>query len=69
MPKSKRKELTGRGTVDKEAVVGMKDRKTNRVKAEATRCTDKETLQGSVVENTTVGGFAEARHIGCETRF
>ena len=31
MPKSKRKELTGRGPVGKTAVIGMKDRKTNRV--------------------------------------
>ena len=52
MPKSTRKHLTGRGPMDKDAVVGMKDRTTKRVRAEATRYTDKETLQSFVVENT-----------------
>lgn len=43
----------GRGTVGKTAVVGMKSRETNQVKAEVIERTDKATLQGFVVENTT----------------
>ena len=48
MPKSKRKGLTGRGAVGKTAVVGAKDRETNKIKAEVVSCTDRETLQGFV---------------------
>ena len=43
----------GRGTVGKTAVVGMKNRDTNQVQAEVVEATDKATLQGFVVENTT----------------
>ena len=43
----------GRGTVGKTTVVGMKNRETNKVQAEVVERTDKETLQGFVVENTT----------------
>ncbi|MCY3991387.1 MAG: IS1595 family transposase [Caldilineaceae bacterium] len=43
----------GRGTVGKTAVVGIKDRETNLVKAEVVPATNKATLQGFVVENTT----------------
>lgn len=43
----------GRGTVGKTAVVGMKNRDTNQVQAEVIERTDKATLQGFVVENTT----------------
>lgn len=43
----------GRGTVGKTAVVGMKNRETNQVQAEVIERTDKATLQGFVVENTT----------------
>ena len=43
----------GRGTVGKTAVVGMKNRETNKVQAEVVETTDKETLQAFVVENTT----------------
>ena len=43
----------GRGTVGKTAVVGMKSRDTNRVQAQVIEATDKATLQGFVVENTT----------------
>ena len=43
----------GRGTVGKSAVVGMKDRETNQVKAQVVGFTDKPTLQGFVTENTT----------------
>ena len=44
---------SGRGTVGKTAVVGMKSRDTNRVQADVIDATDKATLQGFVVENTT----------------
>ena len=53
MSVSKRKALTGRGTVGKVAVVGIRDRATNSVKAQ-------------VVENTTsgtLGGFATSNVI------
>ena len=43
----------GRGTVGKTAVVGMKNRDTNKVQAEVVETTDKKTLQTFVVENTT----------------
>ena len=43
----------GRGTVGKTAVAGIKDRKSNQVKAEVVENADKSTLQGFVVENTT----------------
>ncbi len=50
----KRKELadTGRGAVGKTAVVGIKDRATNEVRAEVVTQTDAETLQDFVEENT-----------------
>ena len=48
MPNSVRKELTGRGSVGKTAVVGAKDRATNKVAAKVVESTDKETLQGFV---------------------
>ena len=48
MSKSKREELTGRGTVGKVAVVGIKDRATRRVAARVVDHTDKPTLQGFV---------------------
>ena len=43
----------GRGTVGKTAVIGMKNRDTNRVQAEVVAATNKSTLQGFVTENTT----------------
>ena len=43
----------GRGTVGKTAVVGMKNRDTNKVQAEVVDRTDKETLQDFVTSNTT----------------
>lgn len=52
MHKSKRKQLTGRGTVGKEAVVGVKDRGTNRVIAGTVQSTERETLHG-IVEKAT----------------
>lgn len=52
MPKSKRDKLTGRGAVGKTAVVGVKDRETNEVRAAVVERTDSETLQGFVRGNT-----------------
>ena len=54
MSNAKRKALagTGRGAVGKTAVVGMKDRATNEVRAEVVTETDAETLQDFVEENT-----------------
>ena len=43
----------GRGTVGKTAVVGMKERDTNKVQAQVVESTDKATLQEFVTENTT----------------
>ncbi len=51
----KRAELTGRGSVDKTPVVGMKDRDTNRVRAQVVGATDKATLQGFVWDHATPG--------------
>ena len=51
MSKSKRKELMGRGTVGKTAVVGVKDRESNEVRAEVVSATDGETLKGFVREH------------------
>ncbi len=45
----------GRGAVGKTAVVGAKDRDTNRVVAQVVTTTDKETLQGFVLEHTADG--------------
>ena len=57
MSNAKRKELagTGRGAVGKVAVVGAKDRASNRVAATVVESTDKPTLQGFVVEHTAPG--------------
>ena len=54
MSNAKRKALagTGRGAVGKTAVVGIKDRATNEVRAEVVTETDAETLQDFVEENT-----------------
>ena len=54
MSNAKRKELegTGRGTAGKMAVVGAKDRDTNRVSARVVHRVDKQTLQGFVAEHT-----------------
>ena len=57
MSNAKRKALadTGRGPVDKTAVVGVKDRATKRVAARVVRSTDKSTLQGFVAEHAAPG--------------
>lgn len=48
MSKSKREELTGRGTAGKVAVVGIKDRATKQVAARVVDQTNRRTLQGFV---------------------
>lgn len=54
MSNSKRKELagTGRGGAGKAAVVGVKDRRTKKVRAKVVQSTDGPTLQGFVTKNT-----------------
>ena len=51
MSNAKRKAATGRGPVDMVAVVGAKDRATNKVNARVIESTDKGTLQDFVAEN------------------
>ena len=55
MSNAKRKVLEGRGPIGKTAVVGAKDRKTNRVSAQVVEATDSETLQGFVYQHTLEG--------------
>ena len=55
MPKAKRKTLTGRGSVDKMAVLGAKDRATGTVAARPVAKTDKATLQGFIGEHAAPG--------------
>ena len=45
----------GRGTVGKTAIVGAKDRKTNKIKAAVVKATDAKTLQGFVVAAALAG--------------
>lgn len=52
---SKRKQLTGRGRVGKAAVVGIKDRESNRIAAKVVASTDKETLQRFVKDHADEG--------------
>ena len=52
---SKRKQLTGHGPVGKAAVVGIKDRGSNRIAAKVVASTDKETLQRFVKDNADEG--------------
>ena len=60
MSKAKRKELadTGRGAVGKEAVVGVKDRESNKVAARHVPRTDIPNVAGFVVENARTGAKA-----------
>ena len=53
MSNAQRKQLegTGRGAVGKTAVVGARDRETNKVAAKVVESTDKETLQGFVSDH------------------
>ena len=57
MSKAERKARagTGRGTVGKTAVVGMKDRETHPVRAAVVATTDKATLQGFVASHARTG--------------
>ena len=55
MSNQKRKPLTGRGPVGKTAVVGLKDRQTNEVRAQVVEDTTAKTLQGYVLDNTQLG--------------
>ena len=52
---SAKKLRRGRGTVGKTAVVGLKDRETNQVRAKVVMETDAKTLQGFVTDNTEDG--------------
>ena len=52
---SRKKLRAGRGGVGKAAVVGAKDRKTNKVRAKVVKDTDKTTLQGFVIETAASG--------------
>ena len=45
----------GRGTVGKTAIVGAKDRKTNKIKAAVVNATDAKTLQGFVIATAIAG--------------
>ena len=55
MHRSQRKELSGRGTAGKAAVVGVKDRETKRVRAKVVEHTDGATLQGFVSVHAAPG--------------
>ena len=55
MPRKKRKELTGRGAVGKAAVVGVKDRVTNRIAARRVARTDTPHVAGFVAEKVQLG--------------
>ena len=55
MPKSARATLTGRGAVGKVAVVGVRDRATNRVSAQVVQDTEGDTLKGFVMGNVVPG--------------
>ncbi len=55
MSNAKRKELTGRGTVGKAAVAGVKDRETNRVAARRMEATDASALQTFVRDHVEPG--------------
>ena len=70
MSNARRKDLagTGRGSVGKVAVVGAKDRASNRVVAKVVTSTDKPTLQGFVVEHTAPGATVYSRACPSSTR-
>ena len=55
---AERKAATGRGTVDMEAVVGVKDRETNKVAARHVPATDIPHVAGFVAEKTRIGAKA-----------
>lgn len=51
MPAAKRRTLKGRGAAGKTAIVGAKDRASNRVAAKVVKHADAESLQGFIVEH------------------
>ena len=53
MSKSRRRQLTGRGAVGKTVVVGVKDRKTNRISAAVVEGTDACTLQAFIEDRVS----------------
>ena len=55
MPKAKRAKLEGRGATGKAAVVGTKDRASNKVVARTVEATDKPTLQGFIGKHAAPG--------------
>jgi len=55
MSNSKRRKMKGRGSVGKAAVVGSKDRETNRIAARHVRSTDAANVAGFVAERTVAG--------------
>lgn len=55
MPNSKRRELEGRGPKGKTAVVGVRDRKTNKINAKVAKSTSAAELQGFVRDNAASG--------------
>ena len=55
MPKSVRASLTGRGSVGKVAVVGVRDRATNQVSAQVVQDTEGDTLKGFVMGKVVPG--------------
>ena len=57
MHASKRKTLKGKGTAGKTAVVGMKERDSNRVQAQITPRTDRTTLQRYVLQHTAASSI------------
>ena len=57
MPRSKRKELTGRGAVGKAAIAGVKDRETGKIVAKHVEANDTPTLVTFVAKQTRPGAF------------
>ena len=55
MSKTKREALTGRGTVGKTAVAGMKDRNSNRIQAKVVANTKSETMSRFIMEHVEPG--------------
>ena len=55
MSNAKRKTLEGRGPVGKTAIVGIKDRASNKVRAKVVENTDAATLQGFVIDHAAPG--------------
>ena len=71
MPLKKRVKMEGRGPVGKTAVIGMKDRASNRVSAQVVENTTKKTLQGFAhdriePEDTMVYTDAASPHVSLE---